>query len=151
MKIVFLDIDGVFNYWSWWINDARKGLRHPQNAFDPACVERFNRLIEQSKAQVVLSSSWRTDRSADASKLLARVGINCTLAGVTPRLERPVMRGDEIRAWMVYMGQPIESFVILDDDDDMGELLPRLVQTNPSVGLQDSDVDRALAMLEVPA
>jgi len=40
----------------------------------------------------------------------------------------------------------VESFVILDDDEDMAHLAHRLVKTNPEVGLTAEDVERAVVL-----
>jgi hypothetical protein len=59
-------------------------------------------------------------------------------------------RGDEIRHWLQHSRIQVERFAIIDDCDDMQRLRDRLVQTNPSVGLTQPDVDRAMAMLRDP-
>ncbi len=65
--------------------------------------------------------------------------------GRTPVLDDQI-RGLEIQKWMDdFTG--IESFVILDDDADMGELLPYLVQTSQTHGLTDEKRDEAINIL----
>jgi hypothetical protein len=41
----------------------------------------------------------------------------------------------------------VQSFVILDDDDDMGDLLPRLVHCKNYSGLTDERREEAIRML----
>ena len=84
-------------------------------------------------------------------------GITGKMIGMTPDLTTrgPVLwnsvpRGLEIDAWIKRYTEdrePIESFVILDDDADMAHLIPFLIQTPFEVGLTESDADRAIAML----
>ena len=70
------------------------------------------------------------------------------LIGVTPSLPgRP--RGEEIQAWLDGAGTEVESFVILDDHDDMAHLADRLVRTDSAVGITGEDAGRALGMLQV--
>ena len=47
--ILFLDLDGVLN----GLDRDRRASIHPE------CVEHFNRLLDESRAQVVISSTWR--------------------------------------------------------------------------------------------
>lgn len=56
-------------------------------------------------------------------------------------------RGDEIEAWLLSR-EDAQQFVILDDGNDMGVLLPHLAQTSWRTGLLDEHVDRAIALLK---
>lgn len=72
----------------------------------------------------------------------------------TPTLRRDdtgrrLVRGDEIARWLATACD-VTAFVILDDDNDMDGLLPRLVQTDAARGLGDREVADALAMLLAP-
>ena len=61
---------------------------------------------------------------------------------------RETQRGTEIQAWLdAWRGEPVESFVILDDEGDMAHLLPRLVQTGWSTGLLHEHVQVARRLL----
>lgn len=147
MQLVFLDIDGVLRNL-----EALKQhwLAHPD------CVAALNRLTQDSGAVIVVSSSWRGQgRGAvkDIAQRLAQMGVTGRIVGVTPRL-RDAPRGREIAAWLSTHRRPVEAFVILDDDADMAELGPYLVQTDSDTGLTAADVDRALRLLQdgpVPA
>ena len=55
-------------------------------------------------------------------------------------------RGWEILAWLEEH-EAVESFVILDDWDDMGPLRNHLVWTNPSLGLTEEQVQEAIKIL----
>lgn len=59
MKVLFLDIDGVLNSDTFYINRPKetKQLPYPLSEFDPACVERLNRIFSETKARLVISSS----------------------------------------------------------------------------------------------
>jgi HAD domain in Swiss Army Knife RNA repair proteins len=66
MKIIFLDIDGVLNC---------KGTPNPRKfpyIVDPKLLNRLQRLLERTGAEVVLSSTWRYDPAGlfSAKKLL---------------------------------------------------------------------------------
>lgn len=163
MKIIFLDFDGVLcNPES--ISVGYKARTAPeQDPYGPhaACVAALNRIIEQTGAMIVVSSTWRrgskTPRAAMA-ETLKRWGVNGTVIDVTPCLESRerelyvgATRGTEIARWLqTYRRHTVESFVIIDDDSDMGELKHRFVQTNFVAGLTEADADRVIAMLNAP-
>ena len=66
----------------------------------------------------------------------------------TPVLPGSSCKGDEIRQWLSDNGQSVETFVILDDDEDMAEFTDtNLVQTDSEYGLQDKEAGRCIDML----
>ena len=153
MKAVFLDVDGVLNYIGcpfkigsiYFVDDKKLKL--------------LKQLIDRTGAKVVLSSTWRIgwfDLNNDApDSMNARDFITlerkCHEHGIafmsmTPILQAP--RGEEIVAWLHrWKGQPVESFVILDDDNDMQPYMDKLVQTDATRGLTQEDIDRACKIL----
>jgi hypothetical protein len=106
----------------------------------------LNEIVARSGAQVVVSSSLRFGKSvAELQQLLEDHGFTGQVVDKTPTNGIGCIRGEEIAAWLAQ--HPVDAFVILDDHRDMGELLGLLVQTDTAVGLQFSDVDRALEKL----
>ena len=166
MRVIFLDIDGVLNHC-----DTRTGTPSPTEPLpipvEPECMARLNRLIAETKAKVVISSSWRLFcRWQDLGPALARHGLVAEVIGETPDLvndevwlanwhEREgapftyekLERGWEIGEWIAAHPE-VTAFVILDDCSDMDELVPWLVLTHPNDGLNDPDVERAKWLLE---
>jgi len=64
MKIIFLDIDGVLNHQLWFKNQKNKkvidtDLEYNRSMIDETRVDLLNDLIKETKAKVVISSSWR--------------------------------------------------------------------------------------------
>jgi hypothetical protein len=64
--VVFLDIDGVLNSKQWYAHDAasHEGISSTErklweHSIDPDCVQRLNRILQQTGAVVIVSSSWR--------------------------------------------------------------------------------------------
>jgi hypothetical protein len=165
MKIVFLDVDGVLNSAHWW--KVRTGVPEEANkadyahySIDPSAVLRLNRLLDESGAVCVLSSTWRTMYPLpDMQSHLVRRGFTGRLLGATPNHASHKMvkdergrwtrRGNEIQAWLNMLGPKNQpgSFVILDDDDDMAHLANRLVKTKFDHGLTDENVNEALEVL----
>lgn len=151
MKVVFLDFDGVLcNHES--ISAGYKARTAPEQ--DPYgahddCVAALNHIIEQTGAMIVVSSTWRRIskfRTAMA-ETLSKWSVKGTVLDITPVLNDEI-RGKEIAQWLAsYSRHPIESFVILDDDSDMGDLRHRLVRTESARGLTMADAERAIALL----
>ena len=135
MKVIFLDVDGV-------LNNTPSG---PD--FEPELVGWLNRLVAASGAGIVISSTWRLDLPLDRLVELLRVaGFDGQVIGVTPDLEG-LGRGPEIAQWL--RENAVESFVILDDEADVGALSDHLVRTSPYRGLGPREVKRALSTLKM--
>ena len=139
--ILFLDVDGVLN---------RPGTteRSPHGTYgvEPDKAAMVRRILDQSGAKIVVCSTWRAYpdlmgylwRKLDLHPRNRHYRVTTPPGGPT--------RGDEIQRWLdQYTG--VTRFVILDDDSDMGHLLPYLVQTDPREGLTDEIADDAIARL----
>jgi hypothetical protein len=131
---------------------------------DPDAVAALNEIVNRTRARVVISSTWRTMYPLTKLEwILRRRGLEHHLIGTTPcgwdmlerggmlprpEGERRVTRGDEIRAWIRTLDAPVhnDDIVIVDDDSDMGELMPRLFQTDAAFGLREHHVDQVVAM-----
>ncbi|HZZ83947.1 MAG TPA: HAD domain-containing protein [Anaeromyxobacteraceae bacterium] len=160
MKIVFLDIDGVLNGDAWF---ARRRLRDGDlSHLDPAAVARADETAGRSGASVVVSSAWRMHRELEELRTLLRTaGLRAPVLDATPVLSdgEPdgLNRAAEILRWLerhthqafLDRTEAVSAFAILDDLPDFGPLAPWHVRTDPAVGLQPADVDRALALLGV--
>lgn len=153
MKVIFLDFDGVLcNRES--IFAGYKGHivpKHEPYGAHADCVAELNRVVEQTDAVIVVSSTWRKCRNprATMTETLKRWGVTGRVIDITPQLYGDQYaykrRGCEIQRWMDHY--PTESFVILDDDSDMAHLSHRLVRTTMQTGLTKADADRAIAIL----
>lgn len=151
MKIIFLDFDGVLNSWAW--QEANKdllkseGLLYRQH-LDRDAVARLNRIVAATGAVVVISSTWRRlYKLVELREILANHGFSGIVLDVTPHMGR--RRGEDIAEWLASAPQAraVSGFVILDDDSDMEHLTHKLVQTSYETGLQDGDVEAAIAQL----
>lgn len=175
-KYLFLDIDGVLNHDEWFESQYYKSNRDnwKVSMFDPDCVERVNRILKETGARLVVSSSWRC--MSDLKEIFECVGLP-TEFDVTPyadevynldpfgRNEDGVdeglwWRGSEIKYWLEH-NAPNANYVILDDDADMlDEQTEHFIQTcgdrihthelylqNQGSGLTDKCVERAIKIL----
>ena len=131
MKIIFLDFDGVMNNEVWFRDRVeRKKIynhdEHERDAIDPRCVDFLNKIIEDTGAKIVVSSTWRMGRSKEQLQtILENKGFKGEIIGKTPFLRgEGCLRGNEIRQWQQDNAELIgkedaERYVILDDDSDM--------------------------------
>lgn len=150
MKIVFLDFDGVLNR----LTDF--AFASSQSVFHHEAVARLNDIVHESKAKVVISSSWRVNHSLDELRqLLKDAGFRGEVIGVTPIHNHDnasglpdigLIRCGEIQAWMDGQSQPLTSFVVLDDLD-LHILAAYQIKTEMEDGLLDHHVGMALAIL----
>lgn len=133
MKIIFLDIDGVMNHKEYF----HRGRLHERQEFCPIAVRNLRELLKVTGAKIVVSSTWRKMGITRLRKLFACYDLRKYLIGITPILENQE-RGTEIEKFIQDFPDAIDDFVIIDDDDDMGRLLPHLVQTSHyTQGLND--------------
>ena len=60
-KIVFLDIDGVLNT-GWWYTQMDRNTPKDKYgyAFDPKSVANLKRILDETGAEIVISSSWKS-------------------------------------------------------------------------------------------
>lgn len=136
-RVIFLDIDGV-------LAPIRRWDRYGD--LDPGCIRVLNEIVARGGADVVVSSTWRYGRTvAELQAMLDAQGFTGRVLDRTPTGVLGAGRGEEIAAWLAE--HAVESYVIIDDHADMGDLGPRLVQTQPAQGLQPADAPRAIAML----
>jgi hypothetical protein len=133
-RIIFLDIDGVLNC---------KRTSNPRKLpyiVDPPLLKRFKRLVEQTGAQVVLSSTWRYDPAG----LFSAKYWGIPFIDVIPDMpDQP--RRDEILAWL-QNHDDIARFAVLDDEDDELDELP-LFQPSARTGISEEIVDGLSAYL----
>jgi len=159
MKVIFLDIDGV-------VNQGYKPLKGGFDYATPECVAQLNRIIEETGAHIVISSSWRIGATLEElSKHFTKVfGIKGNFTSMTPVLYEEyegtsvaVPRAKEIYSWLDSRFG-IESFVVLDDNkifenENYGNkffhkaIARRLVRTRTSLGLTAKDADKAIKIL----
>lgn len=150
MKVIFWDVDGVLNnpgtYGAW------RDLGQP-HALEREIVARAAALVKETGAKCVLSSSWRAlDLGPTIETTL--VALEQTgwptcredFIGWTPILG--TARAGEIAFWLETANEPVERFVIVDDETDMLHLSPRHWWVNGAVGLTEKDCDGIKEMLQ---
>jgi len=164
-KVVFLDIDGVLNG-ADFCAESLKDEEGLESWIDPLCVKRLLKILKETGAKVVFSTSWREmiggtfdgmDRPYVLEDLADVVGVgHSDVLGTIPKLmslfERgfdPVNRGNAIRAWLEEnQDLEISHYVILEDMPDSEMPTDKTVRTSyMENGLQDKHVDEAIRIL----
>ncbi len=158
MKIVFLDIDGVLNNEDSDIIYLGGDSKLHGGFYAPELVDKFNLIVKETGAKIVLSSTWRLGLSLeDIEILLKEMGVQGEVIGKTNAFwGGHIFRGNEIYEW-IYNNQDLigeayndfKGYVILDDESDMLYWQRNnFVQTHGLKGLTDSNVMEAIAILK---
>ena len=136
MKILFLDIDGV-------VNCATTKQRHRGFiGIQPDKATIIRRIINETKCEVVLSSTWRKDINSMA-EVKRRV---CHFIDRTPNSSSGI-RGNEIKFWLDQHPE-VTKYAILDDDSDMlEEQLPNFFKTTWKGGITEEIADAVIKHL----
>jgi hypothetical protein len=142
MKVIFLDIDGVFNSREWDAHCAITGGDLLQPA--PKMVIRLLAAMQEvetatgERPKIVLTSSWRSDDT---------MVWPFPVYDKTPRFDAFGPRWKEIQAWLESCGGKVDAFVIIDDEPDAGVTFePRFIQTDCQVGLTAADAARIVGL-----
>ena len=162
-KVLFLDIDGVLNT-KWWYTQMDRNSPRDQYgyAFDPKAVANLKRIVEETGANIVISSSWKSFGFSELEEMWTDRGLPGKLIGVTPNsvsdellLEADIdsielfhIRGEEIKEWLTKHGKNVSNYAIIDDMDNMlSEQHSHFVHTNPEVGITEEDAEKAIAII----
>jgi len=121
-KVIFLDIDGVLNC------DKTPNPRKFPYVVDKRLLARLKRLLAKTRAQVVLTSSWRLDPVG----LLAAKYWRIPFVDTLPDLPKKARR-DEILSWLAAHPKT-RRYAIIDDEDDGLDELP-LFQPSSKTGI----------------
>ena len=131
VKIIFLDIDGV-------LNCIPQGHDEHGAIFHKHFVDNLERIIKETGAKIVISSSWRSAGLEGMRKMWKDRGYAGEIIDITPygntdmqyydreskRAGATTPRGCEIEWWLnekkydTAQSMNIVSYVILDDDKD---------------------------------
>ena len=154
--VVFLDIDGVLNSKQWYAHDAasHEGIspssserRLWERSIDPDCVQRLNRILQQTGAVVIVSSSWRKKHAlSEIVSILESRGFRGEVAGATSA-NGTLSRTEEIAAWLKENRSPGAAYVVVDDEITSGLPAERVISPSNQTGLTDKDVEQAIAIL----
>lgn len=154
MKIIFLDIDGVLN------SDKYDKVRdwNKMSFIDESRLALLKQIVDKTGAAIVLISTWRKHWDKNKSlcdssglyicEMFEKYGLS--IYDKTPYLGIMAERRNEIKDWLQYMEEKIESFVIIDDYPfGWEELNDYYIKTEPNFrdGLEIEHVEKAIDLL----
>jgi len=161
MKVIFLDIDGVVateeqymrnrvNFWKKY--EWARELKVPY-PFDEKCVKILNEIVEETDAEIIISSDWRLHWGlVELAEIFKHNGVNKMPRSVTKN--KPVHmtyleknRANEVLDFINHFD--LTQFVILDDLDlkdllDRGDARDKFVRTKDSQGLKESGLKKKI-------
>lgn len=162
-KIIFLDIDGVLNTESWYVQMTNETPKDKFGyAFDPQAVANLRKIVEETGADIVISSSWKCMGLSQMEDMWKDRNLPGKIIGITPNsvsdellidadidsMELFHIRGEEIKEWLKKHGKHSCRYAIIDDMDNMlPEQQSYFVHTNPEVGITEDDAEKAIAIL----
>lgn len=142
LKAIFLDIDGVLNSAKWFRDNADNPNIKPYREMDPQLVGRFNRIIKETGAKIVLSSAWRCHDNWHENMI--KNGITDNFIDRTGNGHDGI-RGMQIREWAMKHEELLR-YAIIDDDSDMLWGQP-LFKTDWETGLTEEIADQVIEYL----
>ncbi len=132
MKIIFLDIDGVLNSDLWYRSQQAEVRKSNvlELHLDPRAIQLLNKVILETGAKVVLSSTWRKHYLLETiQSIFESMGFIGEIISKTPdlvRLDENFIRGNEILKWckdnellLNCKYYQYTEYVILDDKNDV--------------------------------
>ena len=162
-KVIFLDIDGVLNT-KWWYTQMDRNTPKDKYgyAFDPRSVANLKKILDETGADIVISSSWKSFGLSELEEMWQERGLPGKLIGITPNsvsdemllnadldhMELFHIRGMEIKEWLDKHGKNVSHYVIIDDMDNMlQEQQPHFVWIDPEVGITEGNAVQAIMVL----
>lgn len=166
MRVLFLDVDGVLNSGRHFCHTGvPTGARGFASFFDREACHHLATVLSVTQAKIVISSSRRFHHTKEEFQdALAQRDVAGEVIDFTPIMYNPddpndkslgdaTCRGDEIAEWLIQRrlrGDDIESYAIIDDNDDMGSVQHRLVQTTWRDGMLNEHISPLIRMLMRP-
>ena len=147
-KILFLDIDGVLNtdrqQWYCQMNSIAPVDKFGY-AFDSKAVENLATILEETGAEIVISSSWKFLGLQTLQKMWKDRNMPGTILYITPDGDNKGLKIDE---WLLKHESQVSGYAIIDDENDMQpEQQEHFVQTNSQFGITLKDADRVMTIL----
>lgn len=146
MKVIFLDFDGVITIPPHWHLNANK-------------IKLIKKLVEETDAKIVVSSSWRhglkrnfeyeLENRIDGDSFKSDMinWLNNNVYDITPNIGLGNGRGGEIQKW-INDHPDVENYVIIDDDGDMWDSqLFHFIQTDYQSGFTEREYELAYRIL----
>ena len=152
VKYIFLDFDGVLNteqYQAQLAIDGKPTKDEYGATFDPKAVARLAEIIECTKAEIVVTSSWQNIHSAEILKeMWEKRGLPGKIMLINRKDSEQVSHSQVVDSFMrdsTYL-----PYIILDDEDTYPlKYHENLIKINPVTGISNRDVTAAIEALNV--
>ncbi len=164
-KIIFLDIDGVLNTERNRQQCREKGISCSDengDTFDPDSVANLAKIIAETGADIVISSSWKFWGLCKMQEMWKDRKLPGMIIGITPDtvsdemlltanlddIETYAIRGHEVKEWLSLHGKKVSHYAIIDDVDSfLPEQQPHYVEVSPITGITEEDAERIIEIL----
>lgn len=148
--VIFLDFDGVLNTERHQARLAVEGeVANDKwgSLFDPSAVANLQKILEETEANIVITSSWRFIKSpGNLRKMWIDRSLPGKIFGFLPSDSLNLTRGAEIEDWL--RDHKCRNYVIIDDVDEFtSKQHDRVVEVSPVVGITESDARKAIQIL----
>ena len=146
MKIIFLDVDGVLN------QDGTKTRFRGCLGVDLDKIEHLNRIILETGAKIVMSSTWRRHpmHIVYLKQEMDKVNpvLSAQIIGDTPDSNFNKYRAEEIEEWL-QLNPGVTQFIVIDDLDceELDRFGNSFVKTYSSEGLTDEIATKCINIL----
>lgn len=154
-RFIFLDIDGVLRTWPhtcpFFVNTF--GRKVP--SYNTAAVAHLNWLVRETRAEIVISSTWRCQGIVGMQRDFDDWGIHATIWSMLPP-DRPGLddRGMQIHWWLERWAARhpevtdyVEPLAVILDDEETYAQGCTLIHTTIERGLTWEHADKAYACL----
>jgi hydroxymethylpyrimidine pyrophosphatase-like HAD family hydrolase len=148
IKVLFLDIDGVLNtdrqQWHCQMNCITP-IDEFGYEFDHKAVDNLATILEETGAEIVISSSWKFLGLQTLQKMWEDRKLPGTILDITPDGKS---KGWEIDEWLMECESQVNRYAIIDDENDiLPKQLNHFVQTNYQFGITCKDAERVITIL----
>lgn len=150
MKVIFLDFDGVMDtaYYDNYLNYMGLPKKDKYGVvFDPDCIANLRRIIDETGADIVVSSTWKDFMTyKEILEMWEYRKLPGFVTDTTPTCSRK--RGDEIDSWLEECNTECE-YVIIDDMDETQfneHQYDRLFVVNPYDGLNEQTAEKVIQL-----
>lgn len=148
IKVLFLDIDGVLNtdrqHWHCQMNGITP-VDEFGYEFDHKAVDNLATILEETGAEIVISSSWKFLGLQTLQKMWEDRKLPGTILDITSDGKS---KGWEIDEWLMECESQVNRYAIIDDENDiLPKQLNHFVQTNSQFGITCKDAERVITIL----
>lgn len=148
--LIYLDIDGVMLPANSWRQPEILEDGFPE--FSPVATKALNKLISKLKADIVLTSSHKSNFSLNEWQgIFRKRNIDFNKISKLPENKNHLNRKAELLSWFTTEDFDYD-FIIIDDDKSLNSLPDffknRLIQTKGGIGLTDHLAEEALKLIK---